>query len=43
MAITMYSASAPVFTRQLKGLLGWLDKAQAHAEMSTTKPLLICF
>ena len=32
MAITMHSASAPVFTRQLKGLLNWFDKAEAHAQ-----------
>jgi hypothetical protein len=32
MAISMYSASAPVFVRMLSNLLVWLDKAQAHAE-----------
>ena len=35
MAISMHSASAPVFTRMLGNLLGWLDKAQAHAEART--------
>lgn len=33
MAITMHSASAPIFVRMLSNLLGWLDKAQAHAEV----------
>jgi hypothetical protein len=28
----MHSASAPIFIRQLNGMLGWLDKAQAHAD-----------
>jgi len=32
MAISMHSASAPIFTRQLTSLLHWLDQAQAHAE-----------
>jgi uncharacterized protein len=32
MAISMHSASAPVFKRMLNNMLGWLDKAQAHAE-----------
>jgi uncharacterized protein len=32
MSISMHSASAPVFVRQLGNMLGWLDKAQAHAE-----------
>ena len=31
MTITMHSASAPVFARMLGNLLGWLDKAEAHA------------
>jgi hypothetical protein len=31
MTISMHSASIPVFTRQLGALLGWLDKAEAHA------------
>ena len=32
MALTMYSASVPIFVRQLGQMLSWLDKAQAHAE-----------
>jgi hypothetical protein len=32
MTISMYSASAPVFVRMLNSMLGWLDRAQAHAE-----------
>jgi len=31
MAISMHSASAPVFTKMLANMLGWLDKAEAHA------------
>jgi uncharacterized protein len=31
MSISMYSASGPVFTRMLKNVLVWLDKAEAHA------------
>jgi len=31
MSISMHSASVPVFTRTLGNLLGWLDKAEAHA------------
>ena len=33
MSITMHSASVPVFVRVLTAMLGWLDKAQAHAEV----------
>ena len=32
MTISMHSASAPILTRVLNAMLGWLDKAQAHAE-----------
>lgn len=32
MGISMHSASAPIFARQLGNMLGWFDKAQAHAE-----------
>lgn len=32
MAISMSSASAPVFLKTLGNMLTWLDKAQAHAE-----------
>ena len=31
MTISMYSASVPVFERQLGAILQWLDKAEAHA------------
>ena len=31
-SISMYSASVPLFERQLSALLGWLDKAEAHAQ-----------
>ncbi|HEY0858100.1 MAG TPA: DUF1993 domain-containing protein [Albitalea sp.] len=31
MPISMHSASVPVFVRMLGNLLGWLDKAEAHA------------
>ncbi|NRF68768.1 DUF1993 domain-containing protein [Aquincola sp. S2] len=32
MPLSMYSASVPVFKRQLTAMLGWLDKAEAHAQ-----------
>ena len=32
MSLSMYSASVPVFVHGLQAMLGWLDKAQAHAE-----------
>jgi hypothetical protein len=32
MSLTMYSASAPVFSRILGNMLGWLDRAEAHAQ-----------
>jgi hypothetical protein len=31
MAISMHSASVPVFVRMLGNMAGWLDKAEAHA------------
>ena len=31
MTISMHSASVPIFARMLNNLLGWLDKAEAHA------------
>jgi hypothetical protein len=31
MAISMHSASVPVFVRMLHNMLAWLDKAEAHA------------
>jgi len=32
MSITMYSASVPGLLKTLGNMLGWLDKAQAHAD-----------
>jgi len=32
MTISMYTASAPVFTRMLGNVLNWLEAAKAHAE-----------
>lgn len=32
MSLSMHAASAPLFVRTLTNLLGWLDKAQTHAE-----------
>jgi uncharacterized protein len=32
MSLSMHSACAPIFVRTLGNMLGWLDKAQAHAE-----------
>ena len=32
MTISMYSASVPVFLKQLGAMLNWLDKAEAHAK-----------
>jgi len=32
MALSMHSATVPVFVRNLQNLLTWLDKAQAHAD-----------
>ena len=37
MSISMHSASAPIFVRLLTAMLGWLDKAQAHAEAEREK------
>ncbi len=31
MSLSMHSASVPIFVRMLNNLLGWLDKAEAHA------------
>jgi hypothetical protein len=31
MPISMHAASVPVFVRMLTNMLGWLDKAEAHA------------
>ncbi len=32
MTISMYSASIPIFKRQLEAVAKWLDKAEAHAQ-----------
>ena len=32
MAISMHSASVPILVKTLTSMLGWLDKAQAHAD-----------
>lgn len=32
MSLSMYSASVPVLAHQLGAMLGWLDKAEAHAK-----------
>ena len=32
MSMSMHAASAPIFVRNLKAMLVWFDKAQAHAE-----------
>ena len=38
MSLSMYSASVPIFKRQLTGMLGWLDKAEAHAQARKFDP-----
>lgn len=38
MALSMHSASVPVFVRMLSNALTWLDKAQAHAEARKFSP-----
>lgn len=38
MTISMYSASVPVFKRQLGAMLKWLDKADAHAQARKFDP-----
>ncbi len=38
MAISMHSASVPILSRVLNAMLGWLDKAQAHAEARKFSP-----
>ena len=38
MAISMHSASVPVFVRMLTNMLGWLDKAEAHAKSRGFEP-----
>jgi uncharacterized protein len=38
MALTMHSASVPVFVRMLGNVVGWLDKAEAHAREKKFEP-----
>lgn len=38
MSLSMHAASAPVLSRILNNMLGWLDKAQAHAEARKFDP-----
>ena len=38
MAITMSSASVPIFVRMLGNLVQWLDKAEAHAQAKKFEP-----
>jgi hypothetical protein len=38
MALSMHSASVPVFVRMLNNLLKWLDKAEAHARARKFDP-----
>ena len=38
MAITMHSASVPIFVRMLGNLVTWLDKAEAHAAAKKFEP-----
>ena len=38
MPLSMYAASVPVFVRMLNNMLGWLDKAEAHAKAKKFEP-----
>jgi hypothetical protein len=38
MAISMHSASVPIFVRMLGNIDGWLDKAEAHAAEKKFEP-----
>jgi len=38
MALSMHSASVPIFVRMLGNLTGWLDKAEAHATAKKFEP-----
>jgi hypothetical protein len=38
MALTMHSASVPIFVRMLGNLVTWLDKAEAHATAKKFEP-----
>jgi uncharacterized protein len=41
MAISMYSASVPVFVRMLGNLSSWLDKAETHAAAHHFEPQVL--
>jgi len=41
MALSMHSASVPVFVRMLGNLLAWLDKADAHAAARKFEPSVL--
>lgn len=38
MSLSMYAASAPLFTRTLNNMLVWLDKAEEHAKARGFEP-----
>jgi hypothetical protein len=38
MSLSMHGASAPIFLTQMRGLLAWLDKAEAHAQARKFDP-----
>ncbi|HEY2560811.1 MAG TPA: DUF1993 domain-containing protein [Caldimonas sp.] len=38
MALSMHSASVPIFVRMLGNLAAWLDKAEAHAQARKFEP-----
>src|SRR3954464_3288582 len=38
MALSMHSASVPIFVRMLGNLVAWLDKAEAHATAKKFEP-----
>jgi len=38
MSISMYTASVPVFIKTLTNMVGWLDKAEAHAKARNFDP-----
>ena len=40
MQISMYSASVHLFAKMFENMLGWLDKAQVHAETRNFDPAL---
>jgi len=41
MALTMHSASVPVFVRMLGNLITWLDKAEVHAAAKKFEPAVL--